>query len=85
MSKDMLELNRRAFAILHRMQVENTGWRSWFKRWYYSDEPLRNDAAALIRQSGFAMLQPLGTKSMAYDDRFDDLEPKLLENQTRMT
>ena len=84
MSEDM-ELNRRALEILHRMQVENTGWRSWFKRWYYSDEPLRNDAAALIRQSGFAMLQPLGTKSMAYDDRFDDLEPMPLEKQESMS
>ena len=68
------ELLERALAILHRMQVENTGWRSWFKRWYYSDEPLRNDAAALIRKSQFQMLQPIGTRSLAYDERFDCME-----------
>lgn len=52
----------RAFAILHRLATENTGWRSLFRRWYYSDEPLRNDAANLVRAAGFEMVQPKNTR-----------------------
>lgn len=56
------ELLDRSLAILHRMATENTGWRSIFRRWYYADEPLRNDAANLIREAGFGMTMPLDTK-----------------------
>ena len=52
----------RALGILHRMATENTGWRSFFRRWYYSDEPLRNDAANLVREAGFGMMQPCNTR-----------------------
>lgn len=52
----------RALGILHRMATENVGWRSWFRRWYYSDEPLRNDAANLVREAGFGMMQPINTR-----------------------
>lgn len=58
---DEVLLNR-SLGILHRMATENTGWRSFFRRWYYSDEPLRNDAANLVRDSGFVMAQPINTR-----------------------
>lgn len=52
----------RALGILHRMATENTGWRSFFRRWYYSDEPLRNDAANLVKEAGFGMPIPDDTR-----------------------
>ena len=52
----------RALGILHRMGTEQTGWRGFFRRWYYSDEPLRNDAANLVRQARFGMPMPLNTR-----------------------
>jgi hypothetical protein len=55
-------LLERALDILHRMATENTGRFRYFKRWYYADEPLRNDAANIIREAGFWMPQPIGTK-----------------------
>lgn len=55
------ELLNRALGILHRFGTERTGWRSFFQRWYYSDEPLRNDAANLVRQAGFDMAMPNDT------------------------
>lgn len=60
-SSDALLLDR-ALGILHRLATENTGWRSFFRRWYYSDEPLRNDAANLVREAQFGMPQPVNTK-----------------------
>ena len=51
-------LLERALAILHRMATEKMGWRRFFSRWYYSDEPLRNDAANLVREAGFGMPMP---------------------------
>jgi hypothetical protein len=41
----------RAFELLQRFSAEQTGWRSWFYRWRYNDEPLRNDAARLVREA----------------------------------
>lgn len=55
-------LLERALCILHRMATERTGWRSFFGRWYYSDEPLRNDAANLVRDARFGMCHPLDTR-----------------------
>ena len=52
----------RAMAILHRMATEQTGWRAIFRRWYYSDEPLRNDAANLVREAGYEMPLPKCTR-----------------------
>lgn len=52
----------RAMGILHRMATEQTGWRRFFARWYYNDEPLRNDAANLVREAGFQMLRPMNTR-----------------------
>lgn len=71
------EYIHRALSILHRMATENTGWRSFFRRWYYSDEPLRNDAANLVREAGFGpggeaglIYQPENTRLVG-DDRVD--------------
>lgn len=61
MSSDAVLLDR-ALAILHRMATEQTGWRRFFARWYYSDEPLRNDGANLIREAGFGMAMPSDTR-----------------------
>ena len=51
-----------ALGILHRLATENTGWRSIFRRWYYSDEPLRHDAANLIRQARYEIPRPEHTR-----------------------
>lgn len=56
------ELLNRAMAILSRFGTENIGWKSLFRRWYYSDEPLRNDAANLVRESGFMFPMPFDTR-----------------------
>jgi hypothetical protein len=56
------ELLSRALCILHRMATENIGWRAIWSRWFYSDEPLRNDAANLIREADFHMMQPINTR-----------------------
>lgn len=49
------ELLDRALGILFRMGMERTGWRGFFRRWYYNDEPLRNDAANLVREARFGL------------------------------
>lgn len=56
------DLLDRALAILHRFATERSGWRAFFHRWYYNDEPLRNDAANLVREARFGMPMPLNTK-----------------------
>lgn len=48
----------RALGILHRMGTEQTGWRGAIKRWYYEDEPLRTDAANLVREAQFTQNMP---------------------------
>jgi hypothetical protein len=64
-SSDAILLDR-ALRILHHMATEcsNDGWwhRLFCRRWYYSDEPLRNDAANLVREVGFGMAMPDGTR-----------------------
>lgn len=54
----------RAMDILRRMATENTGWRSFFRRWYYADEPLRHDATELVHEAGWDEfgLEPEGTR-----------------------
>ena len=42
----------RAALILHQMALERRGWRGFFRRWHISDEPLRHDAANLLREAG---------------------------------
>jgi hypothetical protein len=67
-------LLERALGILHRMAVERTGWKSIARRWYYSDEPLRNDAANLIREAGYQQARPSGTRLVG--DRAQEIEQK---------
>lgn len=51
-----------ALGLLHRFALEQTGWRGWLKRWYYSDEPLRHDAANLVRRAEVQMKHPEHTQ-----------------------
>ena len=51
----------RALGILHRMATEKDKYLFSMNRWYYPDEPLRNDAANLIREAEFEMPRPEGT------------------------
>lgn len=59
----------RALSILHRMGIENTGWRGIFRRWYFSDEPLRNNAANLVREAGFAQKIPSHTRLVGDEEQ----------------
>lgn len=61
-------LLERALSILHRMATERTGWRRFFARWYYSDEPLRNDAANLVKDARFGMNMPLDSKLLGEEE-----------------
>lgn len=49
-------------GLLHRFSLEQTGCRGIFRRWYYSDEPLRHDAANLVRRAEYMAKQPEGTR-----------------------
>lgn len=50
---------RRAATILHNMSLERRWWFFPFRRrWHISDEPLRNDAANLLREYGFEARTP---------------------------
>jgi hypothetical protein len=53
---------QRALSILHNMAVERSGWRPVLSRWWISDEPLRNDAANLIREIGYSKAIPMGCR-----------------------
>lgn len=66
-------LLERALGILHRMALEQTGWRGWFRRWYFSDEPLRNDAANLVREARYQQMRPFNTRLVG-DERRDHLK-----------
>ena len=59
-----------ALRVLQNMATENTGWRSFFRRWYFSDEPLRNDAANIVRAAQFQGRRPEGTRIIG------EVEPK---------
>lgn len=52
----------RAAGILHNMALERRGWRGLFGRWYISAEPLRNDAANLLREAGWSFPTPDGCR-----------------------
>lgn len=67
MNNDEIILQR-ALEILHRLAIERTGWQRYVYRWYYPDEPLRNDAANLVRIAKFKMPMPEGTQLVG-DDR----------------
>ena len=52
----------RAAGILHNLALENRRrWWSPFRRWFIHDEPLRNDAANLLRQYKVGLPMPEGT------------------------
>lgn len=51
------EFAERAAIILHNMALERRGWHP-FRRWFINDEPLRNDAANLLRMSGWNFKMP---------------------------
>ena len=54
-----------ALNILHNMALERdvSFFRRCFRRWWYiADEPLRNDAANLLRRVGYEAKKPMGTK-----------------------
>lgn len=57
----------RAIGILQNMALENTGWKAFFRRWYISDEPLRHDAANLLRHMGIITRKPIGTQIVGDD------------------
>lgn len=57
------KLLERALGILTLMATERVGWRGLLLgRWYYSHEPLRNDAANLIRSCGYREPMRLNTR-----------------------
>ncbi|WP_049732821.1 hypothetical protein [Rhizobium ecuadorense] len=66
MASDEHQLER-ALHILHNMALERTGPVSFFNRWYISDEPLRNDAANLLREIGYHAARPTGTRLVGDD------------------
>lgn len=39
----------RISTVLENLATENTGWRRYFRRWKISHEPLRTDAANILR------------------------------------
>jgi hypothetical protein len=56
------EQKQRVLWLLHRMSLERTGWRGVLCRWYYSAEPLRNDAARLLDEIGTEYPRPFHTR-----------------------
>lgn len=61
------EQQQRALCILHNMALERTGWRGFFSRWCFSDEPLRNDAANLLREIGYSQFSPVNSRLVGSD------------------
>jgi hypothetical protein len=63
MYKDQ-QLAERAFRILFRAALENKRrwWEFWKPRWYFADEPLRHDAANLVREARFYMAHSKDTR-----------------------
>jgi len=61
----------RAAAILHSLSLEHRGfWRQLFSRWHISDEPLRHDAANLLREYGIEFLMPIGCQRVGDDQEY---------------
>ena len=57
------QFSARATTILKNLALERKGWRRWvFGRWYINDEPLRNDAANLLRASLWHGTTPMNTQ-----------------------
>ena len=58
------------WQILHKLALEHKGpwWKRVFVRWVYNDEPLRNDAANLLRRRRIVIPLNPGTQLVG-DDR----------------
>lgn len=58
------DLAERAFRILFRAALENKRrwYEFWKPRWYFADEPLRHDAANLVREARFYMAHGHNTR-----------------------
>lgn len=54
----------RALELLHRMSLEQRGWKAFFRRWRYPHEPLRNDAANLVSEIGYEPGHPRDSKPL---------------------
>lgn len=63
----------RAAGILHNMALEwdKPWWWRMFRRWFISDEPLRNDAANLLKECEVKIMRPEGTRYVS-DARRED-------------
>ena len=67
------EFQSRAIQILHNMALERVGfWRRLIGRWHISHEPLRNDAANLLRESNISLRCPYSTDYVGWETK----EPK---------
>jgi hypothetical protein len=64
---DDFEFANRAAVILHDLSLERKGLRQLLNRWYVSDEPLRHDAANLLRERGWVKLIPEGFQRVGDD------------------
>ena len=62
----IMDLTSEMLVVLHNLALERIGWRRYFSRWYISDEPLRNDAARILRAVGYKAMFPVGTKYVGY-------------------
>lgn len=67
MDKNNDPLLMESLHLLHSLSLEQTGWRGVFRRWYYSDEPLRHDAANLVRRAQFKAKRPEFTRLVGED------------------
>lgn len=63
------QFREQAANILQNMALERVGfWRQFWRRWHISDEPLRHDAANLLRRAGIEFaLYPKGTQRVGDD------------------
>jgi len=75
--QDDQRMSDRQFAneaanILQNMSLEKRGfWRQLFGRWHISDEPLRHDAANLLRRAGVEFsCYPKGTQRVGDDQDY---------------
>ena len=62
------EFRTRAQVILHFLALERRGWKHLLfgRRWFIHHEPLRNDAARLLRQAGYEAPRPRGTRYVGH-------------------
>lgn len=65
------QFEKSAVGILHNLalEYERPWWRRIFTRWLIHDEPLRNDAANLLRRHKIEMPRPRGTRYVGDDEQ----------------